>query len=72
MGLHFLSTIDPLPGRLLMPEPLLEMDRTESALRDRLTLPRFTPVHGKVVVPDAPGLGVEVDLARLGEFAASS
>lgn len=67
-GLHFLSTVDMLPGRLRMPEPFLEMDRTENALRDELTGPRFQPVEGRVVVPDAPGLGVEVDPGRLAEF----
>jgi D-galactarolactone cycloisomerase len=44
------------------------MDRTENALRDQLTFPRFTPVAGKVAVPDSPGLGVDVDLDRLAEF----
>jgi D-galactarolactone cycloisomerase len=68
VGLHFLSTVDMLPGRLRMPEPFLEMDRTENALREELTPPRFQPVDGRVTVPDAPGLGVEVDLARLAKF----
>lgn len=67
VGLHFLSTVDLLPGRLRLPEPLLEMDRTENALRDGLTT-RFQPSDGRVVVPDAPGLGVDVDPGRLAEF----
>ena len=44
------------------------MDRTESALREELTLPRFQAKDGTVVVSDAPGLGVDVDLGRLQEF----
>jgi D-galactarolactone cycloisomerase len=67
-GLHFLSTIDVLPGRLRAREPFLEMDRTENPLRDQLTTPRFQPGDGSVPVPDAPGLGVDVDPARLEEF----
>jgi D-galactarolactone cycloisomerase len=67
-GLHFASTIDPLPGRLNLPEHFLEMDRSENPLRDQLTVPRFEPVEGRVAVPDAPGLGIEVDAARLEEF----
>lgn len=67
-GLHFLSTVDMLPGRLRLPEPFLEMDRTENALRDELTQPRFQAVDGRVTVPDLPGLGVEVDPGRLAEF----
>lgn len=67
-GLHFLSTIDLLPGRLRLPESFLEMDRTENALRDELTQPRYPVIAGRVTVPDAPGLGVEVDLLRLADF----
>ena len=67
-GLHLTATLDAMPGRLLMPEPLMEMDRTENPLRDRLTQPRFEPYEGAVAVPSAPGLGVEVDAAQLRTF----
>lgn len=68
-ALHFTSTLGPVPGRLLAPEPLLEMDRTENPLRDRLTRPCFEVRDGAVAVPDAPGLGVDVDAALLEDFA---
>lgn len=68
VGLHFISTVDKVPGRLRMPEPFLEMDRTENALRDELTFPRFMQKDGVVAVPEAPGLGIEVDTERLNEF----
>ncbi|MBL9200324.1 MAG: mandelate racemase/muconate lactonizing enzyme family protein [Opitutaceae bacterium] len=68
VGLHFLATIDVLPGRRHPPEPFLEMDRTENALRDELTPPRFEARDGAVTVPDAPGLGIDVDLRRLADF----
>ncbi len=68
-GLHLVSTLDPLPGRLRMPEAMLEMDRSESALRDTLTQPQFTQVDGKVAVPTAPGLGVDVDPVYLARYA---
>lgn len=71
-GLHFLSTVDMLPGRLRMQEPFLEMDRTENALRDELTQPRFQAIDGRVAVLDAPGLGVDVDLRRLADFAGAA
>ena len=67
-GLHFLSTVDVLPGRLRAREPFLEMDRSENPLRDQLTVPRFLPDEGSVAVPDAPGLGVDVDPSRLEEY----
>jgi D-galactarolactone cycloisomerase len=67
-GVHFLSTIDAIPGRLKARELFLEMDRTENPLRDQLTVPRFSPSGGNIAVPDAPGLGVDVDLQKLEAF----
>ena len=58
-----------VPGRMFMPEPLLEMDRTENPLRDSLIVPRFLAEDGYVRVPDAPGLGVDVDAGWLEAFA---
>ena len=66
-GLHLVSTIDVLPGRLRMPEPLLEMDRSESPLREKLT-PAFPVEDGRVAVPTAPGLGVDVDPDALADL----
>ncbi len=71
-GLHFVSTLDLVPGRLRMPEALLEMDRSESALRDTLTRPQFKQEGGRVAVPTAPGLGVDVDPEFLARFTRSS
>ena len=67
-GLHLVSTLDVVPGRLRMPEPVLEMDRTENPLRDRLTIPFFEAVNGMVAVPTEPGLGIDVDRDLLEEF----
>jgi D-galactarolactone cycloisomerase len=67
-GLHMVSTLDVVPGRLRMPEPMLEMDRSENPLRDRLTLPKIKAVDGKVSVPTDPGLGIDVDAGLLEEF----
>lgn len=68
-GLHLVSTLDVVPGRLRMPEAMLEMDRSESALRENLTQPKFTLEDGRVAVPTAPGLGVDVDPAYLERYA---
>ena len=67
-GLHLVGALDVLPGRMRMPEPLLEMDRSENPLRDKLTQPLFEVQDGFVAVPNAPGLGVDVDLDALAEF----
>ncbi len=64
-GLHLVSTLDVLPGRLKQPEPLLEYDRSENPLREELTAPRFVQEDGFVAVPDAPGLGVDIDMETL-------
>ena len=68
-GLHLVSTLDPLPGRLRMPAAMLEMDRSENALRDTLTQPQFKQAGGVVAVPTAPGLGVDVDPVQLARYA---
>lgn len=67
-GLHLVSTLDIVPGRLRMPDALLEMDRSENALRENLTWPVFRASGGYVAVPDAPGLGVDVDADMLARF----
>jgi len=67
-GLHLVSTLDPVPGRLRMPDMMLEMDRSENALRDNLTSPQFQVEDGYVAVPKAPGLGVDVDPDQLARF----
>ena len=64
-GLHFLSTLDSLPGRIFNREPIFEMDRTENPLRDELTQPAFKAASGSVQLSDRPGLGVDVDLSLL-------
>ena len=68
-GLHLVSTLDIVPGRLRMPEAMLEMDRSESALREDLTHPKFAIEGGRVAVPTAPGLGVDVDPDYLARYA---
>ncbi len=70
-GLHLVSTLQWIPGRLNPPEPLLEMDRSESQLRDELTIPRFNVDSGYVDVPTVPGLGVDVDPDNLKRFQVS-
>ena len=64
-GLHLVSTLDVVPGRMRLPEPLLEFDRSENPLREHITQPRFAAVDGYVPVPTAPGLGIDVDMDYL-------
>jgi len=70
-ALHLASTLDWLPGRLMAGEPLLEMDRTENPLRDKLTQPRYLVQDGTVAVPTVPGLGIDVDPELLAAYSAA-
>lgn len=60
-ALHFVSNRNILPGRMNVPIPMIEFDRTENQLRDNLVQPEFSVSNGKLRVPDKPGLGVDID-----------
>jgi len=64
-SLHLLAT-QPLcpPARNPEPfsqEPVMEFDRTPSAIREELSPTPFDQQCGYVSVPDGPGLGIEID-----------
>jgi D-galactarolactone cycloisomerase len=68
-SLHLTSTI-PLcpPARNPQPfvqEPVMEFDRTPSAIREELCTVTFEQKGGYVSVPSGPGLGVDVNLEVL-------
>jgi D-galactarolactone cycloisomerase len=59
------------PPSLRPAEPMLEFDRTEHPLRQALLATPIEHKHGVVAVPDALGLGIEIDRAALQRFRAS-
>ena len=67
-AMHLISNLDHVPGRMYKPEPWMELDRTENALRDVLTEPLIKPEKGLIKVPDKPGLGVDINEEALNEF----
>ncbi len=71
-SLHVSSTIPPCPRvrtpRPFIQETVMEFDRTPSASRENLSLQPFKFVDGYVGVPDAPGLGVEINESVLQEL----
>ena len=71
-ALHFIANIEPLPGRLFPPDIFIEYDRTENAIRDRLTFPAVKMEKGYIYVPKSPGLGIDIDPAALREFSTTS
>lgn len=65
---HFLATSYHEPGRAEEKKLLLEYDRTENPLRDELYKVNVQVVDGQATVPTGPGLGVEIDTAKLKDF----
>jgi D-galactarolactone cycloisomerase len=67
-ALHLISNLNMQPGRMFSAEPMVELDRTENELRDKLIQPTFTIQNGKIKVPETPGLGVDVDEELLHKY----
>lgn len=63
--LHLAATLPPCPpahnAQPYMQEPVMEFDRTPSAIREKLCAVPFDQEDGFVRVPTGPGLGIEVD-----------
>lgn len=68
VALHFISNLESVPGRMFSPDFLLEFDQTENALREQLTFPKLKMENGKIKVPTAPGLGLEINQEALERF----
>ena len=66
-SLHFIASIAPTPPALFPQQPLLELDLTPHPLRDNIVLNPPEIINGAVSVPQAPGLGVDVNEAFLEE-----
>jgi D-galactarolactone cycloisomerase len=70
--LHVAATIPPCPPardpQPFLQEPVMEFDRTPSAIREELCAEPFDQIGGYVAVPTRPGLGIKVNeqvVARL-------
>ncbi|MBV7330590.1 mandelate racemase/muconate lactonizing enzyme family protein [Chloroflexi bacterium TSY] len=70
--LHVAATIPSCPPagtpEPFQQEPVMEFDRTPSALRETLSPQPFDQINGFVTVPTGPGLGVEIDEDVLQKF----
>ncbi len=65
--LHWQAVLPDGPG--LYPEPcLFEFDMTENGLRTELAREPFVAQDGYVQVPNAPGLGLEIDRSTLARY----
>ncbi len=69
-SLHMLATIPPQPGRHVARDPWLEFDRTPHAYRMAVLRDPIEHHAGRVAIPTAPGLGIEIDREMLAKFRA--
>ncbi len=68
-SLQFMAALPPNPPRRDPIEPILEFDRTPNPFRQAVLASPIEHVGGTVAIPDAPGLGIEIDRAALSRFA---
>ncbi len=68
-ALQLLAVLPRTPPRNEPLEPVLELDRTEHAIRDAILVEPIRHEQGWVAVPTGPGLGIEIDRACLERFA---
>jgi D-galactarolactone cycloisomerase len=67
-SLHLLGVIpDSMIGANPVP-PYLELDCTEHPIREALMPAALRPIDGVVRIPDAPGLGIDIDRAVIDRF----
>ena len=60
-GLHYHAIIPPAPPSHEARSPHLEFDRTHNPFRQAIISKPIEHANGIVVVPDGPGLGIEID-----------
>ena len=71
VALHFIANLESMPGRMKLPDFLIEYDQTENALREELTFPAIEMKNGMIKIPNRPGLGIDVDEEVLMKYAIS-
>jgi D-galactarolactone cycloisomerase len=67
-ALQLIAVLPPSPPRTRALQPLLEMDRSEHPFRQAVLMHPIEHRGGRVAIPDAPGLGIEIDRAALARF----
>ncbi len=71
-ALHLNATLAPTPHtafpRSPLNEPMLEFDQSTNPLRDEVLVEPFQLDGDCVLVPQGPGLGIEIDQERLAEY----
>ncbi|GGX96355.1 D-galactarolactone cycloisomerase [Litchfieldella qijiaojingensis] len=68
-SLQFMAALLPSPPRRDPIEPILEFDRTENPFRQAVVTTPIEHAGGAVAIPDAPGLGIDVNRDALAKYA---
>jgi D-galactarolactone cycloisomerase len=68
-GLQFMAALPPDPPRRDPVEPILEFDRTSNPFRQAVLARPIEHEGGVVAIPDAPGLGIEINRDALAQYA---
>jgi len=68
-ALQFMAAMVPNPVRQNPVEPIMEFDRTHNPFRQAVVTTPIEHDGGVVRIPDAPGLGIEIDRDALARFA---
>ena len=68
-ALQFMAAMVPNPVRVNPVEPIMEFDRTHNPFRQAVVTTPLEHDSGVVRIPDAPGLGIEIDRDALLRFA---
>jgi D-galactarolactone cycloisomerase len=61
-GLHCYAATPDIPGKMNPPEPFFEYDCSPNPIRKGTTQEQFEAKDGYIDIPNAPGLGVTVDM----------
>lgn len=67
-ALQFMAAMTPDPVRVNPIEPIMEFDRTHNPFRQAILKTPIEAVDGVVAIPNAPGLGIEINREALQQF----
>lgn len=68
-SLQFMAALPPNPPRRKPIEPIMEFDRTENPFRQAVVQTPLEHVQGVMMIPDGPGLGIEINRDALVTYA---
>lgn len=68
-SLQLFAALPHFPERRFPMDPFFEYDRSPNPLRDGVTLEKFEMDEGYLPIPDRPGLGLNLDMDFIKQYA---